>query len=105
GYLIGLLLREGFSRIIKLEAVPLLNKWGGLILGFVRTFFLVALITFCLFISTISHFRTQIGNSYMASRMLKVAPDTYGKIWYGIMSKFMPNEKFNPTISEIEKEF
>jgi len=46
GYFIFVALRIFLCRFMKLEAVPVFNKWGGLALGLLRGFFLVGLVSF-----------------------------------------------------------
>lgn len=105
GYLIVALLCKVFSRFIKIEAVPALNKWGGLTLGVVRGFLLSSIVIYVLSISGISYFKNSVIDSYFGKRLFKIAPVTYGKIWSGFVSKFVPKEKFNPSIQEVEKAF
>lgn len=103
GYLFFIILREAFLRFIKLEAIPTLNKWGGLFLGIGRAFLLTSLIIFALVISSVDYFKTSVTESYSGSRFYKIAPATYQYIWGNIMSKFTPAEKFNETILEVEE--
>jgi len=105
GYLIWVLLRESFTHFIKMEAVPTLSKWGGLILGLSRSILLSSLVIFMLAISSVNYFKESTINSYSGKKLFKVATQTYSIIWNGLMSKFMTQEKFNPTIYEIEESF
>lgn len=104
-YLAGILFRQAFSRLIKLEAVPRLNKWGGFVIGIARGVLLAGLFVFILSISTIKYLHDKVGDSYFGARLIKVAPATYSRIWYGFMSKFMTGEKFNKTGFEVQKDF
>lgn len=100
GFFVGL--RYSLSRFIKTEVVPLLNKWGALFIGLVRGLFLVSLVAFMLLISTVGYLKDSVNNSYSGKRLIKVATSTYSFLWNSIFSKFMPNEKFNTTIEEIQ---
>lgn len=103
-YLAGVFLRLVFFRFMNLEAAPVLNKWLGLILGLVRIVFLSSFIAFSLSISTINYLHEKVDDSYFGKKVLKIAPATYSGIWYGLMSKFMKNEKFNKTVLEVQKD-
>jgi len=103
GYLALVILRQVFSYFIKMEALPLLNKWGGLILGISRGFLLSSLVIFVLFISSITYLKNSVIDSYFGRRLFKIAPTTYGKVWFGFASKFIPQEKYNSTIQEVEQ--
>lgn len=102
GYGIFFLLREALSRFIKMEAVPRLNKWGGLVLGAGRGILLASLVVYVLIISSIDYFKESAQQSYLGSRLFQVAPSTYTAIWNNLMSKFMTKEKFNKTILEVQ---
>lgn len=103
GYLVFVLLRLAFYRLIKMEAAPRLNQWGGFVLGIARGFLLIGLVIFMLVISSVSYLKTSVANSYSGRQLIKVAPDTYSWLWDNILSKFMPTEKFNQTAVEVQK--
>jgi uncharacterized membrane protein required for colicin V production len=102
GYVIFWFLRETFSRFIKMEAVPRLNRWGGFIFGIGRGILLSSLVVFILLISGIGYFKASAQQSYLGSRLFQAAPSTYATIWNRLMSKFMSKEKFNNTILEVQ---
>jgi len=103
GYLIGFVLREGFTRAVKMEAVPALHRWGGMALSVVRSIFLMGLITYALSISTIPYLHDRVSESYLGSRCWNLVPDTYSRIWYRFVSKFMRGEVFNKAVPEAQK--
>ncbi len=105
GYLVFVLLRSIFHRFIKMEAVPKLNKWGGLVLGILRSFLLAGLIIFMLAISSIGYFKKSTENSYFGKRFFNIAPNTYSWLWNTITSKFMTAEKFNNKVTEFQQGF
>lgn len=104
GYLLFLLLRKAFNNLVKIETVSVLNKWGGLILGGFRSVLLVSLISFTLIVSNIPYFKNSVKHSYLGSRLILVAPDTYTWIWTNIFSKFIPSEKEGRIVVNIKKE-
>jgi len=103
GYCTFVILRELFGRLIKMEAAPNLAKWGGLFLGICRGFLLTGLLTFILFISSVSYLKESVITSYAGKRLLNFAPAVYSGIWQGVGSKFMPGEKFNQTVLEVQE--
>lgn len=104
GYLLFLLLRLVFSRLIKLQAVPNLDKWGGIAMGVLRGFLLASLIIFMISLSGISYLRKSISSSYSARVLFVVAPETYTFLWDSFASKFMALENFNEDIFRVRKE-
>ncbi|MFA5144947.1 MAG: CvpA family protein [Candidatus Omnitrophota bacterium] len=105
GYLIILSFRVAFARFIKMEATPNLNRWLGLALGVIRGLLLVSLITFTLAISSSGYLKKSVANSYFGRRLFNTAPEAYSWLWNKVTSKFMPSEKFNDTVSEVQKSF
>jgi uncharacterized membrane protein required for colicin V production len=105
GYIIFVFLRESFSRFIKMEAVPNLNKYGGMLLGVAGGFLFTGLLMFMLAISTVNYLEGSLKSSYLGNRFFKIAPATYTFLWDNLMSKFMPSEKFNQTVLEVKNKF
>jgi len=103
GYLIFALLGRFFSRLIRMEAVAGLNKWGSLILGVIRSFLFVSLVTFTFVITPTSYFKNSVTNSYSGKRLFEIAPATYTWMWDSIMSKFRAKEKFNSAILKVRE--
>ena len=103
GYMFFVLLRSVFYRFMKMEAAPTLQKWGGLVLGMVRGFLFVGLITFMFVTSSIAYLKDSVQSSYSGSSTFKIAPSTYSWIWNNLSSKFMDNEKFNQTVIEVQE--
>lgn len=105
GYAIFFLIRSALAHFLKTEAAPLLNKWGGFLLGIARGVLTAGLIIFIFAISATGYFKNSVHASYLGNRFFNIAPKTYQWIWYSVASKFMVNEKFNPTVSEIQEDF
>lgn len=103
GYFIFISLRVVFSRFIRMEATPNLNRFAGLALGIARGFLLAGLIIFMLVISSSSYLRNSVINSYLGKRMFKIAPNTYSWLWNKVASKFVSGEKLNETLLEVQK--
>lgn len=102
GYLVFFGLRCIFYHFIKMEAIPLLNKWGGLVLGIGRGILLVGLVIYILVISSFDYAKKSVENSPLGRSWLKVAPATYSIIWHKLTSKFMIKEKFNESVLEVK---
>lgn len=104
-YSLFILLRSFVCNFIKMEAVPTLSKWGGFLLGILRGIITASLIVFILFISSVSYLSDSAKQSYSGKKLFNITVAAYTGIWDGLMSKFMINEKFNETISEIQENF
>ncbi|MFH0912877.1 MAG: CvpA family protein [Candidatus Omnitrophota bacterium] len=103
GYLVFVVLRNIFYRFLKMEAVPNLDQWGGLILGLVRAVLLASLIIFIMVTSPLVYLKDSVTSSYSGKAIFKVAPAVYSGLWKSIASKFATQEKFNKAILEVPK--
>lgn len=103
GYCLLIFLRRLFSQLIKIETVPTLSRWGGLVLGIIRGMLGISLILFMLVLSNIDYFRRSVSSSLFARHVAIIAPYTYRGIWEGLVSKFMSGEEFNQKVSEVQE--
>lgn len=101
-YLIFAFLRKIFLNFVKIEAVAVLSKWGGLILGFFRGALSGGLVIIILSIATLPYLNTSARKSYFGERLFNITVFTYSALWNGVMSKFMANEKFNQAIFKVQ---
>lgn len=95
GYNFFVFLRLTFLRLVKIETISIINRWGGLAIGLIRGILLLSLLSFIMAISTIPYVKTSADNSYLGKAVFNIAPDMYKGIWDNIFSKFMPQEKIN----------
>lgn len=103
GYWLLAILRKFFLRFIKMEAIPQLNKWGGLLLGIVRGLMLSSILVFVLTLAPSGYLAKSVNSSFSGKKLFRIAPDIYSAIWIGFMSKFMPQESFNKSALDAEK--
>lgn len=99
-YLCSVVLRSLLFRFIQLNAIPRINKIAGLLLGILRSFLVIGLISFGLVISSVTYLSSLTKHSYLGSRTLAIAPATYNWLWSSIFSKFSAEEKFNSTVMD-----
>lgn len=102
GYGFFVVARLAFARFIKAEAVPRLNRIGGLILGVVRGLIASSLIVFMLIICSVSVVKEMATASYFGRRITKISYSIYSGMWNGFFSKIMPHESVNQTLLEIQ---
>lgn len=104
-YLGSIVLRSIFYRYMKLEAVPTINRIGGIALGIIRAYFLIGLSVFILSISSVNYLSSSVKHSHLGSRSFSISPRAYNWIFNSIISKFSTKEKLNPTIEEVSTKF
>ncbi|MCX5712528.1 MAG: CvpA family protein [Candidatus Omnitrophica bacterium] len=100
GYSIFAIIRIMLFNLIKMDAVPRLQKWGGFLLGFFRAWLLSGLIVYTLSISSVEYLHKSVYSSYWGKSLFYAPVNTYTFIWESIMSKFMSGEKFNSTVNQ-----
>lgn len=104
GYLAFSFLRRIFLKLIKMEAVSTLNKWGGFVLGVARGFLFASLVIFIFVISGIGYLKKGVTVSYSGKALFRIAPAAYSWVFNGLVSKLVTGEKFNQIIFDAEKE-
>lgn len=103
-YLAIALLREVFSHFVKVEAVSLLERWGGLASGFIRGLLLASMLLIILYLSTIAYLKGSVKKSYLGSQLVLTDVKVYEFLFNGIVSKFAQSEKLNKDIYEVFEE-
>lgn len=95
------MIRESFFLLIKIDAQNTLNKWGGLILGLVRGFWIASLVLIIMSISTIRYLEISAKSSLFGYRFINIAPQIYSTSHKIIISKFFPDAKINDQILSV----
>ena len=104
GHLVFVVLRETFFRFIKAETVSFLNRWGAMILGVARGFIFVSLVIFLLSIPLVNYLTQSVKDSFSGKHVIKVSVGVYSYFWKNLVAKFMPTEKFNQVVTEVQEE-
>lgn len=104
-YSLFVLLRKCICHFIKMEAVPVLSKWGGFILGFGRGVLTASFLIVALFISTNVYFESSVKRSYSGKSLFEAAVNTYSGLWNGLASKFSAGEEFNKALIKKQEAF
>lgn len=104
GYMLVSFLKEFISRLFKAEAVENVNRWGGFVLGFLRAYLICGFMLFIMVVSGVAYFKTSIKNSYSGRFFIRAPIVTYRGLWYGTISKFLVEEKYNSVIEKIEED-
>lgn len=104
GYLAITAIRSIFCRLIKMEAVSGLDKWGGFALGFLRGILLTSMLIILFHLSTITYLKASARKSYLGSRLSLINVQIYEGIFNGLVSRFATTETINKNINEIFEE-
>lgn len=91
-----------FSKALKVEALPTLNKWGGFILGLARGLLVGSLLMFILLLSGAGFLNKGVKESYSGKYIVGIAPAVYSSLWHGLLSKFFTGDKFNDTVLQVQ---
>ena len=87
-YLVIVILRTVFVRLIQMEAHPGFDKWGALVLGALRGILFCSLFISILLFMNVNYFKESVNNSLSGKRIFRVAPGTHNFIWNHLLSKF-----------------
>lgn len=98
------LLREVFSHFVKVEAVSVLERWGGLALGFARGLLLVSMLLIIFHLSTVPYLKGSVKKSYLGAQLALSDVKVYEFLFNGIASKFAQEERLNKDIYEVFEE-
>jgi len=105
GYFTFSMLRFAFLRVVKVEAISLLNRWGGLAVGLMRAGLLIGLLTYGATISSVKYLKSSVENSYFGKYTFEISPSLYRNFWDGFISKFLPDSKANKIVEETINNF
>ncbi len=102
-YVTVVLLRKTVCHLFKIEAVSMLDRWGGLPLGFVRGLFVASIVLFVFYLPFINYFQQSARKSYLGSRLVWANVRVYEFLYNGIVTKFYAKEDFNKNVYEVVK--
>ncbi|MFA4984126.1 MAG: CvpA family protein [Candidatus Omnitrophota bacterium] len=102
GYAAFFLLRQVFFKLIKVEPLPGLNKWAGVIFGLLRGLLFLSLVLLVFAVSPLGYLKKSAADSYSGKPIFKIAPRVYEVIWNGIFCKFATSEKFNSAVGNLQ---
>ncbi len=97
-------IRDGILLIFKIEALSLVDQWGGLLLSILRSALVGSMVLIFLMISNLGYWRSHAGKSFFNPYLIAVSPKIYKATYDGIVSKFFPTEKLNPAGFNLEVE-
>lgn len=98
GYFIFVGIRIVVIKLVKMEAHPLVDKWGGFASGIFRAALFTGVIIYIMMISNVAYLKNSVTDSFSGKYISNVSPSTYSFLWNNIMSKFMSGEKFNDNV-------
>jgi membrane protein required for colicin V production len=93
--------REGLAVVVKAEPIPLVNSWGGFIMGTLRAWIFCSVCIYIMLISGFGYVEKSTRQSYAANYMVNSAPAIYSFSFERIISKLFPSEHLNSTVFEV----
>lgn len=103
-YATVVIIRESFRRMVKVEAVNVLDRWGGLALGLARGFLLISMVFIIFYFSGILYFVESVKKSYLGSRLVYTDVRLYEFIHKEIALKLVPDSQLNQDLYEVLEE-
>ncbi|MDD3375653.1 MAG: CvpA family protein, partial [Candidatus Omnitrophica bacterium] len=96
--LIAKLVRFGIYTVLRIEANSLFDKTGGLILAVLRGLLICSLVLWFMRTTASEYVIRNINSSFSSSKLVKIAPSVYQKIFDGFVVKYFPKEKINQDV-------
>lgn len=88
-FIIFFFLRKILSKALKVEIIPVLDKWGSFIFGLARGLLAASLLLFLLRLSDAPVLSKELRESYSVKYIGGIAPAVYNSLRQGIFSKFL----------------
>ena len=98
------LIRDGLMLLFKVEAVSLVDQWGGLLLSILRGALTGSLILIFLQVSGMEYWKNNAKKSFFNPYLGGLSPEIYKATYDGMVSKFFPTEKLNLAVFKIKNE-
>ncbi len=100
--LIFKLIREGLMLMLKMEAHPLLDKWGGLLVSILRSILIGSLVLVFLRVLGVEYITKNVKKSFVNSYLFDISPKVYEAGYDGFINKFFPSEKLNLSVMKLK---
>jgi uncharacterized membrane protein required for colicin V production len=101
-YVVFKLIISGWSLILKGEAHPIIDKWGGLIISFLSSV-LVCGLFFMLFLLAGNDYMRKISKqSFTGYYLVDISPTVYGWMYDQGVSKYFPDEPLNADVFHLK---
>ena len=95
---------EGISVVLKVNAHPLLDKWGALVIAMIRSLFVSSVVLVVASLSGFNYLKESARESLLNPYLIDLSPQFYKSCMNGFVIKFFSKEKINPVILKLERE-
>ena len=102
GSLIFKLIRDGILLMFKIEAHAVVDKWGGLVIGFLRSVLIASVFLVFLQILDVEYVSKNVKKSFLNAYLFDISPKVYRTCYEEIVEKFFPSEKLNLSVFELK---
>lgn len=90
-----ILISQGWGLILKIKISEKVDRYGGIVLSLIRSYFLCGLIFFALILSNHSYISPEARRSISSSIFQYVAIDTYQETYTALIGRFFAKEQRN----------
>ncbi|MDP8260043.1 MAG: CvpA family protein [Candidatus Gygaella obscura] len=97
------LIRNLILRLVHIEAVSTVNRWGGLLLSILRAVFLCSAIIIGMLIIDNDYLKRSIDTSFFSNKIAMSGPNTYRFTWNIVLSKFSSSKELNKQLFDLTK--
>ncbi|MFH1656102.1 MAG: CvpA family protein [Candidatus Omnitrophota bacterium] len=93
-------IRDGLMFVFHIQPIPVIDKWGGLLLSLLRGYFVASIVILFIFLVPIDYFENSTKSSFSKEYLLELSPRTYAFVFENIYSKFSSSDKLNKEVFE-----
>ncbi len=95
-------IRDGWMLILKTQANPVIDKWGGFILGIIRGLLICGLVYTLFFLTRNPYLGKKSKDSFLGFYLVDLSPNVYSGCFDGFISKFFSDEKRNNDVFKLK---
>ncbi len=95
------LITAGWSMVLKVEAHPVFDRWGGFIFSLGRSVLVCGLLFVLFIVAGNDYLRQMSARSWTGKILIDTAPAVYSGIYDGFIVKYFPDEPFNEQVLEL----
>ena len=101
GYFLFAVIRRMVSVLVKVETVSLLNRWGALVLSFLRWSLFASLVIFTSSVLNNAYLNNSILNSLSGSKIFRLTPKVYYFLWDKLMCHLEDERAINKAVFQV----
>ncbi|MEI8012442.1 MAG: CvpA family protein [Candidatus Omnitrophota bacterium] len=101
GVIVFKLIREGFLLAFTIQPLPLIDRWGAVLLAVVRSMLTASMVLFVFLMTAHPYLQNMTRTSLSHKYVINIAPKAYHQVTLGFIAAVMPGVRVNPVVGEV----